>query len=82
MLASTTVPPGGGRRRIYRFAGTLQRKVADWAIVTALVLGSAYRATRPGSDIPDAEGKASARKYAPIERFVEDEMKVRRIPGA
>jgi hypothetical protein len=59
-----------------------QRKVAGWAILTALVLGAAYWATRPGSDIPAANGKASASEYAPIERFVEDEMKVRRIPGA
>jgi CubicO group peptidase (beta-lactamase class C family) len=58
-----------------------QRKVAGWAILTALVLGSAYWATRPGSDTPAANGKASAREYAPIERFVQDEMKVQRIPG-
>ena len=51
------------------------------AILTALVLGSAYWATRPGSDTPAANGKAPAREYAPIERFVQDEMKVQRIPG-
>ena len=60
---------------------TRQRKVAGWAILTALVLGSAYWATRPGSDTPAANGKASAREYAPIERFVQEEMKVQRIPG-
>jgi CubicO group peptidase (beta-lactamase class C family) len=60
---------------------TPQRKVAGWAILTALVLGSAYWATRPGSDTPRANGKASAREYAPIERFVQEEMKVQRIPG-
>ena len=60
---------------------TRQRKVAGWAILTALVLGSAYWATRPGSDTPPANGKASAREYAPIERFVQEEMKVQRIPG-
>ena len=58
-----------------------QRTVAGWAILTTLVLGSAYWATRPGSDTPAANGKASAREYAPIERFVRDEMKVQRIPG-
>src|SRR6188474_1553228 len=58
-----------------------QRKVAGWAILTALVLGSAYGATRPGSDTPAANGKAPAREYAPIDRFVQDEMKVQRIPG-
>ena len=62
-------------------SSTRQRKVAGWAILTALVLGSAYWATRPGSDTPAANGRASAREYAPIERFVQDEMKVQRIPG-
>ena len=59
-----------------------QRKVAGWAILTALVLGSAYWATKPGSDTPAANGKAPAREYAPIERFVQDEMKVQRIPDS
>ena len=58
-----------------------QRKVAGWAILTVLVLGSAYWSTRPGSDTPAANGKASAREYAPIERFVQEEMKVQRVPG-
>jgi len=58
-----------------------QRRIAGWAILTALVLGSAFWATRPGSDTPAANGKDSARAYAPIDRFVRDEMKVQRIPG-
>jgi CubicO group peptidase (beta-lactamase class C family) len=58
-----------------------QRRIAGWAILTSLVLGSAYWATRPGSDTPAANGRATAREYALIERFVQDEMKVQRIPG-
>ena len=62
-------------------SSTRQRKVTGWAILTALVLGSAYWATRPGSDTPAANGRASAGEYAPIERFIQEEMKVQRIPG-
>ena len=60
---------------------TRQRKIAGGAILAALVVGSAYGATRPGSETPAANGKAAGAHYAPIERFVRHEMKVQRIPG-
>ena len=60
---------------------TRQRRIGGWAIVTSLVLAGAYGATRPGSDTPAANGRAAGPEYAPIERFVQDEMKVQRIPG-
>ena len=50
-------------------------------ILAALVLGAAYLASRPGSDIPAANGQASAPKFAAIERFVRGEMAAQRIPG-
>ena len=50
-------------------------------ILVALVLGAAYLASRPGSDIPAANGQGSAPKFAAIERFVQDEMAAQRIPG-
>jgi len=58
-----------------------KRKIAGGAILAALVLGCAHWATRPGSDTPAANGKATAREYAPVERFVRHEMKVQRVPG-
>ena len=50
-------------------------------ILVALVLGAAYLASRPGSDMPAANGQASAPKFAAIERFVRGEMAAQRIPG-
>ena len=50
-------------------------------ILVALVLGAAYLASRPGSDIPAANGQGSAPRFAAIERFVRGEMAAQRIPG-
>ena len=50
-------------------------------ILVALVLGAAYLASRPGSDMPAANGQRSAPKFAAIERFVRGEMAAQRIPG-
>ena len=50
-------------------------------VLVALVLGAAYLASRPGSDIPAANGQGSAPRFAAIERFVRGEMAAQRIPG-
>jgi CubicO group peptidase (beta-lactamase class C family) len=50
-------------------------------ILVALVLGAAYLASRPGSDMPAANGQRPAPKFAAIERFVRGEMAAQRIPG-
>ena len=59
----------------------VRRKAGVWMILVALVLGAAYLASRPGSDIPAANGQRSAPKFAAIERFVRGEMAAQRIPG-
>src|SRR5262245_50872711 len=58
-----------------------KRKLAGWAILPALVLGAAYLVTRPGSHTPAPNAQATPAEFAPIERFVQNEMKVQRIPG-
>src|SRR5262245_24374146 len=56
-------------------------RVAVWMILAAVVLGAAHLASRPGSDVPAANGRGSAPEFAAIERFVKDEMAAQRIPG-
>ncbi len=60
---------------------SLRRKAGVWMILTALVLGAGYLASKPGSDTPAANGPGSAPEFAAIERFVQDEMAAQRIPG-
>ena len=60
---------------------SVRRKAGVWMILVALVLGAAYLASRPGSDMPAANGQGSAPKFAAIERFVRGEMAAQRIPG-
>jgi len=57
------------------------RQLAIWTTLVALVLGSAYLASRPGSDSPAANGPSAPRSFAAIDRYVEDEMAAQRIPG-
>jgi EmrB/QacA subfamily drug resistance transporter len=70
---------------LHRVAGTrkpsVRRKAGVWMILAALVLATAYLASKPGSDTPAANGPASAPKFAAIERFVQGEMAAQRIPG-
>lgn len=57
------------------------RRVAVWTALAMLVLGTAYVAARPGSHMPTANGRPSTPEFAAIERFVQHEMAVQRIPG-
>jgi EmrB/QacA subfamily drug resistance transporter len=72
-------------RDLRRIADTrepsVRRKASVWMILAALVLGAAYLASRPGSEISAANGRESAPEFAAIERFVQDEMAAQRIPG-
>ena len=72
---ATLAPPASRREP------SVRRKAGVWMILAALVLGAAYLASRPGSDIPAANGQGSAPKFAAIERFVRGEMAAQRIPG-
>ena len=58
-----------------------QRRIIVWAVLVALVVGTAYLVSRPGSDTPIANGAGTAPEFAAIERFVEEEMAAQRIPG-
>ena len=60
---------------------SLRRKAGAWMILSALVLGAAYLASKPGSDTPAANGHGSGPEFAAIERFVRKEMAAQRIPG-
>ena len=50
-------------------------------MLVALVVGTAYLVSSPGSDTPIANGPGTAPEFAAIERFVEEEMAAQRIPG-
>ncbi len=60
---------------------SVRRKAGAWMILVALVLGAAYLASRPGSDVPAANGQGAGPEFAAIERFVQKEMAAQRIPG-
>ncbi len=60
---------------------SFRRKAGVWMTLAALVLAAAYVVSKPGSDTPAANGRASAPKFAAIEHFVQDEMAAQRIPG-
>src|SRR5262249_22757563 len=60
---------------------SLLRRIAIPAGLVALVIAAAYLVTKPGSDAPVANGRATAPRFAAIDRFVEHEMAAQRIPG-
>ena len=68
-------PTADARRR------SIRRQAGVWVILGALVLGAAYIASKPGSDVPAANGRPSGQEFAAIERFVQHEMAAQRIPG-
>jgi CubicO group peptidase (beta-lactamase class C family) len=55
--------------------------IAVWGLLAVLVLVCAYLASKPGSNIPAANGASAAPEYAAIENFVQEEMAAQRIPG-
>jgi CubicO group peptidase (beta-lactamase class C family) len=58
-----------------------QRRIIVWAVLVALVVGTAHLVSRPGADTPIANGAGTAPEFAAIERFVEEEMAAQRVPG-
>jgi len=60
---------------------TFLKRIAIPAVLLAFVIAAAYLVTRPGSDAPAANGRATAPEFAAIENFVEDQMAAQRIPG-
>jgi EmrB/QacA subfamily drug resistance transporter len=75
-IAKPDVPPIAHVRE-----RSVRRRVGVWVILVALVLGAAYLASKPGSDLPAANGQGSGVEFAGIERFVQHEMAAQRIPG-
>ena len=73
--------PSREHRAPSRRGPSVRRKAGVSMFLVALVLGAAYLASRPGSDIPAANGQGSAPRFAAIERFVRGEMAAQRIPG-
>ncbi len=69
------------RPTLSRRPPSVRRKAGTWMILVALVLGAAYLASRPGSDIPAANGQGVGPEFTAIERFVQKEMAAQRIPG-
>src|SRR5215211_7369344 len=69
-------------QRIWEERGmTFLKRIAIPAVLLAFVIAAAYLVTRPGSDAPAANGRATAPEFAAIENFVEDQMAAQRIPG-